>query len=127
MISALGYKFFEEVEALDEINDDRVYFYYKKDTPEEAKAYRTKEGFVVCVGSYVNPLEAKSLHSWMKDSRKLNQEKIVNDKLIEDISLSSSSFAAGFVSGYSSSGNEVWVTKDGVKLGDYIKEASGNH
>lgn|SRR5690554_317519 len=52
----------------------------------------------------------------------INAKSLVNDKLIEDVSLSSSSFAAGFVSGYSRSGNEVWLSADGIKLGDYIKQ-----
>lgn len=122
MISALGYKFFEEVEPIDEVNDEKVYFYFKKDTPEEAKGYRTKEGFVVCSGSYVNPNEANSLHAWMSDSRKTDQDKIVDNRLTEDISFSSSSFALGFVAGSSRSGNELWKTEGGIKLGDFIKE-----
>ena len=63
----------------------------------QVKGYRTKEGFVVYSGSYVNPNEANSLHAWMSDSRKTNQDKIVDNRVTEDISFSSSSFALGFV------------------------------
>src|SRR5690606_22637464 len=52
----------------------------------------------------------------------MNAKSLVHDKLREDGSLSSSSFAAGFVSGYLRSGNEVWLSADGIKLGDYIKQ-----
>ena len=120
MISALGYKFFDEVEAMDEINNERVYFYYKKGTKQEAKGYRTKEGFVVCKGSFISPTEVRSIHSWVKNSRDANKDKIIDNYLMEDLSFNSSSFAIGFVTGSSRSGNNVWTTAENMKLGEYI-------
>ena len=77
---------------------------------------RTPTGYKVLAGSDVSPLESGNISSKPKDFRR--SEKVVNDKLIEDLEFNSSSTAAEFVLGTNANGKTSWKTKDGVQLKD---------
>ena len=122
LISALGYKIFDEiVKPRATTASPETYFYYRKGQPEEAKGYRHPEGFVVCKGSYFKPAEAPKLYAWIKTARQNHLDKIVDNKLAEDVLLNSPSLAIGFVTGNSANGNDIWKTQDDRKLGDIIE------
>ena len=67
-------------------------------------------------------MSTKLVKSWPENARKYREKYSpkINEKfvLIDDVFVSSPSTAA-FVGGAGISGNEVWQTKDGVKLKEY--------
>ncbi len=117
LISALGYKIFDEIAKPKEtaINSE-TYFYYRKGKSEEAKGYLNPEGFIICKGSYVNSNEAPKLYPWIKIARQNHLNKVAENRLKEDLLLNSPSLAIGFVTGNSGNGNVLWKTKDGKTL-----------
>lgn len=92
----------------------------------------TSKVFVVLEGSKIIIKDKVSLDNSLKKRREecigngtivvVGNDQIGELKLKQEFS--SPSAAAKFVLGSSVSGNEVWLTEDGTKLGDYIKEKS---
>jgi len=119
IVLGLGYKMFEEIAIIEE-RDSAELLFSNYGTKKQRSGYRHSEGFVVRKGSYIRPNESTKLYPWVRDARKNNQSKIVDDYLVEDVLLNSPSLAINFCNGNVSSGNREWKTKDGVTLGELL-------
>lgn len=128
IMGVLGHKVFEKVvEQPSEIEcaapiintEEKLYF----NSPKlKASGIRTSEGFVVFKGSVIADKIQNSCPPVAKNARVKYKDRIdQNNTLTEDLLFSSPSAAAGFVSGTSQSGNEMWKTSDGIKLKDLNK------
>jgi len=122
ILGAIGYKIFEPPKKiLPPVESGEKIFYLSRkikalDRTINAQMKRTPTGYKVLAGSDVSPLESGNISSKPKDFRR--SEKVVNDKLIEDLEFNSSSTAAEFVLGTNANGKTSWKTKDGVQLKD---------
>ena len=127
ILSAIGYKIFEppqKISKLSVVKPDEEIFYLSRPIRRlnrtiNAQMKRTSTGYKVLAGSEISPYEAKHLKDNIKKLRESAKEKIVENKLIEDIEFSSPSSAAAFVLGMSANGYTSWMpTKDGVPRKD---------
>ena len=124
ILGAIGYKIFEPPQKIlppTPIDSDEEIFFLSRFVKRlgrkiNAQMKRTPTGYKVLAGSDVSPLDTDALSAPMKKLR--HSEKVVNEKLIEDMEFSSPSTAAGFVLGMSVDGNKQWKTKDGKELKD---------
>lgn len=120
LINALGYKVLDPLLQIGTdaaVADDEELFINTGNT--SATGVVTSEGFVVLKGAVVNEkTSAKSLSAGMKKLRDkiFAAGKVKNMTTTEDILFSSSSAAAEFVLGYSTSGPRTWKAKDGRTL-----------
>jgi hypothetical protein len=90
---------------------------------EKATCRRTREGFVVLAGSYINRNISDHLPPSYKALRTKHTNLIDNNgKLKEYLSFASPSAAASFVLGRSANGNTEWKTSDGKSLKDIESE-----
>ena len=95
----------------------------------EARGLITSEGFVLLAGSDVkNKASEKSISkSVMSLRNKCFESGIIKDfKTVEDIIISSSSYAAQFVLGNSVSGPQSWKNKDGITLRELEEKEAEN-
>ena len=95
----------------------------------EARGLITSEGFVLLAGSDVkNKASEKSISkSVMSLRNKCFESGIIKDfKTVEDIIISSSSYAAQFVLGNSVSGPKIWKNKDGITLRELEEKEAEN-
>ena len=119
LINALGYKVLEPLVQNNSSNstvDDEMLFISSGSV--NAKGRVTAEGFVVYEGSTLDSKgSVNSLSNGMKNLRQklIESDKVQNHVIKENI-LFSSSAAASFVLGYSVSGPQRWKTKDGKTL-----------
>ena len=120
LITALGYKVFEELSSTNEENKTVDMFYYNKNQTDEAFGYRHPEGFVLCKGSHVRKEQAEKIYPWIRSARELYLPKVVDGILTEDILFNSPSLAISFVKGYSINGNTAWKNAEGITFGKSI-------
>lgn len=120
LINALGYKVLEPL--VDKSNKgasaDASEEYSLSIGSVSATGVVTSEGFVVYKGAIINSTPAKSISPGALKLRDqlITEGKVKDWKTTEDILFSSSSFAAGFVLGYSASGPKNWKAQDGRTL-----------
>lgn len=129
VLGVLGYKIFvpliksvpnAELEPIEE-----TMFYLKRMTQKsnktiEAQCKRTSEGFVVLKGSMIDEIDSKNIPKSIKEKRKIcmeNQE-IIDGKLIKNYLFNSPSYAASFVLGMTTNGRTDWKTSSGLTLKD---------
>jgi hypothetical protein len=116
VMGILGHKVFEK----------KVYSgieLYVTQNGKKATCRRTREGFIVLAGSYINQNVSDHLPPSYKALRVSKMHLIDNNgKLKEDIPFSSPSAAASFILGRSASGNTEWKTSDGKSLKDIESE-----
>ncbi len=85
----------------------------------KARGKDTKKGFILFKGSVISPAETESCPQYVLDERTARQIYITpNYMLTTDLLFTSSSAAAGFVTGTSLSGKKWWVAEDGKPLGE---------
>lgn len=120
IINTLGYKVLESLIQKDmnssEIGNDILYLNI---AGCEASGKVTTEGFVVFEGSKMSNKEAqKSLSETIRNLRRqyINDGKVVDRVLQQNILFSSSSAAANFLLGYTVSGPQSWKDKSGKLL-----------
>lgn len=121
LVNALGYKVLEPLRqsnTTDKGQDENLFYF--KTGAVDAVGTVTAEGFVVLAGAKINEKTSdKSLSKGMIKLRKKHFDAgHVNAGFVttEDILFSSSSAAAGFITGYSISGPANWKTKNGRTL-----------
>ena len=113
MISILGYKIFESLVNVENINNDNNRYEFIYQGKYDARAIYTNEGFVLLKNSEISPILNKSARDTIKKYREKFKDNIINNKTTEDILFTSPSAAATFISGSSSSGNVFWKTSSG--------------
>lgn len=120
LINALGYKVLEPFAQVDSSTatlDDELF--YITSSYANATSKVTSEGFVVFAGSTLNEKTSiKSLSTGVQRQRQkfFDSSKVDNLVPVEDILFSISSATAGFILGYSVSGNRSWKNKKGKTL-----------
>ena len=124
ILNAIGYKMFEPLKEISPPPADAEEIFYlsreirKLGKKISARMIRTSTGYKVLAGSDVSPLDDEEhLSNKMKELR--HSEKVVDDKLTEDLEFSSPSGAAVFVLGASANGWTSWATADGMLLKDF--------
>ncbi|AXH99839.1 GIY-YIG nuclease family protein [Sporosarcina sp. PTS2304] len=130
VMGTLGHKVFEKLieskvplEQLDGTNDDELLLYLKRNSGKskkliEAQCKRTSEGFVVIKGSTIEVIDSKTIPLRVKDARR--KAKIdKNNVLLEDVLMSSPSYAASFVIGGNANGLVEWKTINGQTLKEF--------
>lgn len=120
LITALGYKVFEEISSFNLEEESLEFFYYNKNQSDEAFGYRHPEGFVLCKGSHVRKDQAEKIYPWIRTARETYLPKVVDGILTEDIVFNSPSLAISFVKGYSINGNTAWKNIHGITYGKFI-------
>ena len=131
LINALGYKVLEPLTNIQTKSDgsDADNILYLNVGSVEARGLITSEGFVLLAGSDVkNKASEKSISkSVMSLRNKCFESGIIKDfKTVEDIIISSSSYAAQFVLGNSVSGPKIWKNKDGLTLRELEEKEAEN-
>jgi predicted GIY-YIG superfamily endonuclease len=121
LINALGYNVLEPKTNIqsttDSPSDDKLLYLNVGNI--NAKGVITSEGFVLLAGSDIaEKVAPKSLNRGVIKLREkyCEEGKIKDLKTTEDLIISSSSYAASFVLGYTVSGPKFWKNKDGVSL-----------
>jgi len=120
LITALGYKVFEDISASKKEKKESEMFYYNKNQPDEAFGYRHPEGFVLCKGSHVRKDQAEKIYPWIRSAREMYLPKVIKGVLTEDILFNSPSLAISFVKGYSINGNTAWKNSELITFGKFI-------
>lgn len=121
IMGTLGHKVFTPIntpvtssEASSSIVNQQLFL---KTSKVDASGRRASDGFVVIKGSKVALSPTKSCPNWTKQLRVRYQDKIDTDGiLIDDLSFTSPSAAAGFVNYASANGLTSWITADGRTL-----------
>ena len=75
------------------------------------------EYWVVQPGSIISPIDGQGLSSSLRNTRK--SANIKDNVLQEEVTFTSPSLAAGFVTGHSTDGWENWRDKDGDLIDEY--------
>ena len=125
ILSTLGYTFHENATA----RDKSYKKYFIKAKGLKAKGIYTSEGIVVLEGSHVTKTEAPSINDYLKNLRqeKENDVSMVDKgeyfEVVQRITFSSLSTAAGFVLGRSSNGWIEWKDISGKTI-DEIERKS---
>lgn len=116
LMQALGYSILKEV---GKVQPDTLYLSCKVGEGQ-AIGYVSSGGFIVLKDSLVSETVADSLSKGYADIRdKLIEDGTIVDGVFQrDYEFGSPSAAASIVRGCSTSGNEAWKNKDGVKLKD---------
>ncbi len=127
VLSAISYKIFEppqknSVPPVAEA-DDEIFYLSRKikriGRTIAATMTRTPTGYKILAGSEICPIDSDKLSAPLKKLR--HSEKISDGRLTEDVEFSASSTAAKFVTGNDTeSGPEVWRTRDGVPLKNFL-------
>lgn len=90
---------------------------YLRSSKVNASGLRTSDGFVVLSGSHVAASPTKSCPDTIHRLRQRYKEKLNPDNIVlEDLSFTSPSAAAGFVTYASANGLTSWLTSDGKTL-----------
>ncbi|MDO5820172.1 MAG: DUF4357 domain-containing protein, partial [Methanobrevibacter sp.] len=97
------------VENIKTIINEEVYYLNFQNGECTAKGIKTVEGFVVLKGAKIRKSLVKSASKSLRNLRKLHKSKIKNFITTEDILFESSSAAASFIIGGSSSGRIYWI------------------
>ena len=121
IMGTLGHKVFTPVNSLvapaDGNSPNVNQQFFLKTSKVDASGKRVSDGFVVLKGSKIALLPTKSCPNWTKQLRTRYQDKIDDSGiLIDDLSFTSPSAAAGFVNYASANGLTSWVTADGRTL-----------
>ncbi|MBQ7692271.1 MAG: GIY-YIG nuclease family protein [Oscillospiraceae bacterium] len=121
IMGTLGHKVFTPVNSLvapaDGNSPNVNQQFFLKTSKVDASGKRVSDGFVVLKGSKIALLPTKSCPNWTKQLRTRYQDKIDDSgMLIDDLSFTSPSAAAGFVNYASANGLTSWVTADGRTL-----------
>ena len=123
ILNAIGYKMFEppkKISSLPVVTSAEEIFYLSREIRKlgrtvNAQMKKISENcYKVLAGSDVSPLDTEKLSTPLKKLR--HSEKVVDDKLTEDMEFKSSSTAAQFILGTSADGPREWKTKGGVSL-----------
>ena len=123
ILNAIGYKMFEPPKKISSppvVTSAEEIFYLSREIRKlgrivNAQMKKVSENcYKVLAGSDVSPLDTERLSTPLKKLR--HSEKVVDDKLTEDMEFKSSSTAAQFILGTSADGPREWKTKDGVSL-----------
>jgi hypothetical protein len=135
VMGVLGHKVFEpliEIQSsaatsVQTKNSDTVLYLRRKSRKSgkviEATCIRTTEGFVVKKGSMIETIDSESIPPGIK--RKRSVAKVDDDGvLIEDVLLTSPSYAASFIVGGHANGLTEWKTADNKTLRDLENEES---
>ena len=121
IMGTLGHKVFTPINtpvaSLEGISDDANRPLFLKTAKVDASGRRVSDGFVVLKGSKIALSPTKSCPNWVKQLRVRFQDKINSEGvLIDDLSFTSPSAAAGFVNYASANGLTSWITADGRTL-----------
>ena len=121
LVNALGHKVFEKYldNSVSQINTSPV-FSVSAGTGK-AHGVRTSDGFLLLKGSAIHQLSASSLSKGIR--KKVEQSRSsgeIKDNILQNDKLfSSSSAAASFATGYSTSGPQQWKTDNGKTLKEF--------
>ena len=121
LVNALGHKVFEKYldNSVSQINTSPV-FSVSAGTGK-AHGVRTSDGFLLLKGSAIHQLSASSLSKGIR--KKVEQSRSsgeIKDNILQNDKLfSSSSAAASFATGYSTSGPQQWKTDHGKTLKEF--------
>ena len=128
----LGHKVFEalikdDIVTKDTMDKELFYLRTQKGTVD-AKMIRTDEGYVVLKGSKIRPSEAKSTPTSAIKKRKdlIAEGTIVDNIFMKDELFASPSGASDLVTGNSTSGRNMWKTKDGIMLGEILDQENNS-
>ena len=121
IMGTLGHKVFTPVNTgvVSTEGDNSVIeqLFFLKTSKVDASGKRSIDGFVVLKGSKIAQSPTKSCPNWVKQLHVRYQDKIDNTGLlIEDLSFTSPSAAAGFVNFASANGLTSWITAEGKTL-----------
>lgn len=123
IMGTLGHKVFMPVNSnavsptpsTDDHPEDQIL--YLRSSKVDASGLRTSDGFVVLSGSHVAASPTKSCPDTIHRLRQRYKEKLNPDNIVlEDLSFTSPSAAAGFVTYASANGLTSWLTSDGKTL-----------
>lgn len=129
ILSTLGYTFHENATATDKSREK----YFIKAKGLEAKGIYISEGMVVLEGSQITKEEAPSIHDYLKNFRQeKKQDGSMVDKgkyfeVIQRITFSSLSTAAGFVLGRSANGWTEWRDISGKTIDEIERKSLGEN
>jgi len=125
LVPILGHKVFDSVSEGKTNNNEEDYLYIKNNKGVSAIVMVTSDGFVVLKGSKISDKISKnSLRDGVIKLRNkhMNDGKVKEYILVEDILFSSSSTAAEFILGNSVSGPKTWKNKDNKTLKEIESE-----
>lgn len=118
LINTLGYKVLEPIIQNSSENSTKEEKLFLHSNKANAMGVVTSEGFVLLKNSIIAEKVSSSVSRSVENLRKkyIEDGKLVNFKTTEDIIFSSSSAAATFVTGNSTSGPATWKNKEGKTL-----------
>lgn len=89
-----------------------------------AEAIYTLDKTIVLPGSRIKNSISKSVRGYVFAKQLLNDRSCVSQdgKVLKECIFNSPSMAATFVTGNASNGYRVWKTKEGITLGNFLKE-----
>ncbi len=118
ILTALNYRILDELPSVVQTKELRTMFYLNtKDL--HASGYLTNDNkFLLMKGSSINPSTTRSCPKTAITKREnLIKEGLIKENILtDDILLNSSSLAASLIRGFSTSGPELWRTKEGITL-----------
>lgn len=120
ILTALNYRVLEELpQKADQKGNDSTTMLFISTKEASGTGYLTPDDkFVLCKGSTIKaqPSKACAKAALKKRENLIEEGVIVDNTLMDDVVLSSSSLAASLITGFSTSGPEWWKTKDGTSL-----------
>lgn len=125
ILSTLGYTFHE----ITSMSNKSYEKYFIKSKGLESKGIYTSEGMIVLEGSQVVKTEAPSIHEFLHNlrSEKLEENSIADKgdyfEVLQKITFSSLSTAAGFVLGRSANGWNEWRSVDGKTINEIERKS----
>ena len=127
LLDALNYRVLEPLSVIPDSVDQpqKIDYLYLTVKVANGKGYITSDNkFVICKGATIKEQVTKTCPiAVLKKRMALKEESLlVNNILIEDIVVNSSSMAASILLGCSISGPEYWKNSDGISLKEIQKE-----
>lgn len=132
IIGVLGYKVFEPFTAVEPVKagadgligvEKNQPIFFIKRRGARAQGMQTEEGFKVLAGSILAKEAVPSCpDSAIKDREKYSSIIDKKMKLLKDVPFKSPSGASSFVLLCSSSGNQDWVTEQGINFGEFKRK-----
>lgn len=123
LLTALNYRILEELPQKAELkesasNTTRTMLYISTKETSGSGYLTPDDKFVLCKGSTIkaHPSKACAKAALKKRENLIEDGVIVDNTLMDDVLVSSSSLAASLITGFSTSGPEWWKTKDGISL-----------